>query len=419
VYTRAIPEWILAGCARALGKGAYTKMAKITTTNATRVAVLTKRGAARARSGHPWIYRSDVVNVVGDPGDVVRVVDRNRNFLGHAFYNPKSEITLRIATREDEVVDDAFFRARIERAREYRESLKIDADAYRLLHAEADGVPGLVADRYRDYFVLQVGSAAVEQRLASIVAVLEDVFAPTGILLRGDAASRRREGLATKIEVLTGEVPDSVIIHEGPVRYRAVLRGGQKTGSFLDQRENHLAAARYAKGRVLDVFSYAGGFALQAAPRAETVEAVDSSSDALKAARANADLNGFSNIAFIQANAFDLLRERSDSGERYDAVILDPPAFAKAKRDLPRAQRAYKEINLRAMKLLESGGILVTCSCSYHFSRELMEEALRSAAADAGRTVRVREWRGQAQDHPEILTVPETRYLKCAILECM
>lgn len=395
-------------------------MAKTTTTNATRVAVLTKRGAARARSGHPWIYRSDVAGAVGDSGDVVRVVDRGRNFLGYAFYNPKSEITLRIATREDEEIGEAFFRARIERAWEYRKSLKIDADAYRLLHAEADGVPGLVADRYRDYFVLQVGSAAVERRLDSIVAVLEDMFAPTCILLRGDAAARRREGLATKIEVLRGEVPDSVIVHEGSVRYTAELRGGQKTGGFLDQRENHLAAARYAKGRVLDVFSYSGGFALQAAPRAETVEAVDSSSDALEAARANARLNGFSNIAFTRANAFDLLRERSaDAGERYDVVILDPPAFAKTKRDLPRAQRAYKEINLRAMKLLESGGVLVTCSCSYHFSRELMEETLRSAAADAKRVVRVREWRGQAQDHPEILTVPETCYLKCAILECV
>jgi 23S rRNA (cytosine1962-C5)-methyltransferase len=214
-------------------------------------------------------------------------------------------------------------------------------------------------------------------------------------------------------------VPETVVVREGPVRYRAGLHGGQKTGSFLDQRENHLAAARYVRGRVLDVFSYAGGFALHAARRAETVEAVDASGPALRTARENAELNGASNIAFIRANAFDLLRERSDVGERYDAVILDPPAFAKTKRELRKAQRAYKEINLRAMKLLAPNGILVSCSCSYHFSRELMEETLRSAAGDAGRTVRVREWRGQAQDHPEILTIPETRYLKCAILECL
>ncbi|MEJ7872665.1 MAG: class I SAM-dependent rRNA methyltransferase, partial [Rubrobacteraceae bacterium] len=274
-------------------------------------------------------------------------------------------------------------------------------------------------DRYGEYFVLQVGSAAVEKRLAPFVTALEDLFSPTGIILRGDSPSRKREGLAIKIEVLSGEVPDSVVVHEGPVRYYAGLRGGQKTGGFLDQRENHLAAARHISGagRVLDVFSYAGGFALHAARVAETVEAVDSSGDALESARANAELNGLSNITFTRASAFDLLRERSDAGETYDAVILDPPAFAKTKRDLRSAARAYKEINLRAMKLLVPGGVLVTCSCSYHFSREIMEETLRSAAVDAGRTMRVLEWRGQALDHPEILTIPETRYLKCAILE--
>jgi 23S rRNA (cytosine1962-C5)-methyltransferase len=202
------------------------------------------------------------------------------------------------------------------------------------------------------------------------------------------------------------------------VRYEANLRRGQKTGGFLDQRENHLAAGRYASGagRVLDVFSYAGGFALHAARSAGEVETVDSSGPALDAARANARLNGLDNITFTRARAFDLLRERSDAGEHYDAVILDPPAFAKTRRDLPRARRAYKEINLRAMKLLGEGGILTTCSCSYHLSRELFEETLRSAASDARRTVRVLEWRGQARDHPEVLTVPETRYLKCAVL---
>ena len=386
------------------------------------MAVLTNRGAARARSGHPWIYRSDVADAAGDAGDVVRITDRAGRLLGRAFYNPKSEITLRLATREDEEIDEAWFRNRFEKAQTYRESLNIDASAYRLLHSEADGVPGLVADRYGDYFVLQAGSAAVERRLDHIVAALGVLFAPAGILLRGDSAARKREGLARKVEVLSGEVPDSVVVHEGPVRYRAGLRGGQKTGGFLDQRENHLAAARYAEryagARVLDVFSYAGGFALHAARVAESVEAVDSSGPALRAARENAELNGLSNIAFTRASAFDLLRERSDAGARYDVVILDPPAFAKTKRELSGARRAYKEINLRAMKLLAPGGTLVTCSCSYHFSREIMEDTLRSAAADAGRTVRVREWRGQALDHPEILTIPETHYLKCAVLEC-
>jgi 23S rRNA (cytosine1962-C5)-methyltransferase len=217
--------------------------------------------------------------------------------------------------------------------------------------------------------------------------------------------------------VLSGKVPESVVVREGPVRYTARLWTGQKTGSFLDQRENHLAAGRYARGRVLDIFSYAGGFASHAATRAESVEAVDSSGAALEAARANAEQNGLSNVTFTRRNAFDLLRARSDAGEVYQTVILDPPAFAKAKRDLPAAIRAYKEINLRAIKLLAPGGTLITCSCSYHFSRELMQDTLRSAAADAGGTMRVREWRGQSADHPEVLTIPETGYLKCAILE--
>lgn len=383
------------------------------------VAVVSGRGAARVRAGHPWIYRSDVAEAGGEAGDIVRVNDRASRFLGRAFYNPGSEITLRIVTREDERIDELWFRARIEKALAYRNSLEIDADAYRLIHSEADGLPGLVVDRYGDYLVLQIGSAAVEKRLGWILAAFEDALAPSGVLLRGDAASRKREGLEVGVKVLSGEVPDLVVAREGPIRYEARLETGQKTGSFLDQRENHQAAARYVKGagNILDVFSYAGGFALHAARVAERVEAVDSSGGALDAARRNAELNGLDNITLTRASAFELLRERSDSGELYDAVILDPPAFAKTRREVPKATRAYKEINLRAMKLLAPGGVLVTCSCSYHFARELMEDTLRSAAADAGRTMRIREWRGQSPDHPEVLTIPETRYLKCAILE--
>lgn len=388
-------------------------------TDAAGWAVLKGKGAARARAGHPWIYRSDVAEAEGEAGDVVRVADRAGRFLGHAFYNPQSEITLRLATREDENLDEAWFRARIQKSLAYREGLNIDADAYRLVHSEADGLPGLVVDRYGDYLVLQIGSAAIENRLDWILAALRDGLAPAGILLRGDAASRKREGLEVGIRILSGEVPDLVVAREGPIRYEVRLETGQKTGSFLDQRENHQAAARYVKGfdKVLDVFSYAGGFALHAARVARHVEAVDSSGGALDAARRNAEINGLENLTFTRASAFDLLRERSDEGELYDAVVLDPPAFAKTRREVPRATRAYKEINLRAMKLLAPGGVLVTCSCSYHFSRDLMEDTLRSAAADAGRTMRIREWRGQSSDHPEVLTVPETRYLKCAILE--
>jgi 23S rRNA (cytosine1962-C5)-methyltransferase len=384
-------------------------------------AVVGERGAARARSGHPWVYRSDVAEAAGEPGDVIPVFDRRGDFLGHAFYNPGSEISLRIAECRDVPVDESWFRTRIEGSLAYRDSLAIDGDAYRLLHAEADGVPGLVVDRYGDHLVLQIGSAAVERRLEWVVRALDALLSPAGILLRGDSAIRKREGLDTAVRVLRGVVPETVVVREGSVRYEADLWRGQKTGGFLDQRENRLAAGRYASeaGRVLDVFTYAGGFALHAARGAGEVEAVDSSGPALDAARRNAELNGFDNITFTRARAFDLLRERSDAGDRYDTVILDPPAFAKRRRDLPRARRAYKEINLRAMKLLNPGGILITCSCSYHLSRELFEETLRSAAADAGRTLRVREWRGQAADHPEVLTIPETRYLKCAVLERM
>ena len=402
---------MLAGFTAPSGKGAYRRVEPR--------AVVDKRGAARIRAGHPWVYRSDVREAAGEAGDVLSVLDRKGDFLGRAFYNPKSEISLRVATRDDEPVDEPWFFTRIEKALSYRDSLGIDADAYRILHAEADGVPGLVVDRYGDHVVLQVGSAAVERRLGWVVSALAELLSPDGILLRGDSAGRKREGLDTGVRVLLGEVPASVVVREGPVRYRADLWRGQKTGSFLDQRENHLAAGRYTAGtgRVLDVFSYAGGFALHAARGAQEVEVVDSSGAALEAARANARLNGLENITFTRARAFDVLRERSGAGELYDAVILDPPAFAKTKRDLPGARRAYKEINLRAMKLLGPGGALITCSCSFHLSQEFFEETLRFAAADAGRTMRVRELRGQAADHPEILTVPETRYLKCAVLE--
>lgn len=393
------------------GKGGYTLLGERPVE-----AVVGKRGRKRILAGHPWVYRSDVVEMAGRAGEVVRVVDERGSFLGMAFGNARSEISLRIVSRREEEIDESWFRARVGEAVALRETLDIDASAYRVVHSEADGIPGLVADRYGDCLVLQVGSAAVEARLEIVTEVLQDELRPAGILLRGDAKSRKREGLSREVRVLSGRVPDKVIVREGEVRYEVDPRAGQKTGSFLDQRENHVAAGRLAGGRVLDVFAYAGLFALHAAKNAETVEAVDASGPALDLARRNAGINGLENVSFTRENAFDLLRDRSDAGEEYDTVILDPPAFAKSRRDLQKARRAYKEINLRAMKMLPKGGALVTCSCSHHLSREVFEETLRSAAADAGATMRVVEWRAQAADHPEILTVPQTSYLKCAIL---
>lgn len=384
-----------------------------------RTAVVSRRGASRVRSGHPWVYRSDILEAAGEPGDIVRVADRRGRFLGRAFYNPRSEISLRVATRSDVPVDEGWFYSRMARAAAYRDSLSMDADAYRLLHAEADGVPGLVVDRYGPYLVVQAGSAAVERRLEWVAKALQKLCAPEGILARGDFAARRLEGLPRRVEVLSGAVPDSVTVRQSGVLFRVSLRKGQKTGLFLDQRENHRVAGSLARGRMLDVFSYAGGFGLHAARRADSVELVDSSEPALRAARENARLNGLENVSFTRANAFDLLRERAAAGEGYDMIALDPPAFARERRDLDAALRAYKEINLRAMKLLRSGGLLFSCSCSYHVREWDFKQILRDAAADAGRRVRLREWRGQAPDHPEILTIPETRYLKCAALEIL
>ncbi|MGI8649536.1 MAG: class I SAM-dependent rRNA methyltransferase [Rubrobacter sp.] len=383
------------------------------------LAIVSPKGVRRVRAGYPWVYRSDVTEESGEAGDSVVVRDLSGTTLGTAFYNPGSEIRLRLISREEEQVDDAWFIGKISRSVSHRRTLHIDGDAYRLVHAEADGLPGLVADRYGAFIVLQVGTAAVERHLDAVVESLVEEVSPEGILLRGNTVTRSREGLVRENRVLYGEVPQEVAVREGEVRFRVEPWAGQKTGSFLDQRENRLAAGKLARGRTLDVFTYAGGFGLHAARNAEveTVEFVDSSGPALEAARRNAELNGIENATFIRSSAFDLMRERSDAGERYDTIILDPPAFAKSRREVKKAGQAYKEINLRAMKMLTPGGHLITCSCSFHMSREMLEEALRGAAADAHATMRIKEWRSQARDHPEILTVPETSYLKCAVLQ--
>jgi len=387
------------------------------------VAVVSRRGAERLRAGHPWIYRSDVAPVDAAPGDLVRVESERGRPLGWAFTSSTSQIALRMiagATPGDAFDERALFAERLRAAAAYRDALAIDATAWRLVNAEADGLPSLVVDRYEDegavYFVVQTLSQATDRRLSMITELLVEQFAPRGILARNDPKVRRLEGLDEQIAVLYGEVPDTVATREGRVTCRVDLRHGQKTGSFLDQRENHAAAARYTHGRVLDAFTYHGGFALQMAPQATSVLALDSSAAAVEATRANAAANGITNVEVREANVFDELREMEIARERFRTIVLDPPAFARNKGAVERALAGYKEINLRALRLLEPGGHLITCSCSYNVTEPLFQAALEAAAADAPATVAVVEKRMQARDHPVLLNVPETYYLKCFIL---
>ena len=376
---------------------------------------LNPRGLERLQTGHVWVYRSDVRDAPEEPG-LYPVLGKGRT-LGWAAVNARSEITVRMLTRGNVVADDQLLAQRLEHAIAYRARLGIDANAYRLVHGEADGLPGLVIDQYANVLVWQSNSAALEPFLDVLLDAAIKKLEPDGVLARFDTRSRELEGLNQDVFVAHGEVPEMLEAREGHVRYLVEPFTGQKTGAFLDQRENRVALARHARGRALDVFSYHGSFGLHLARVCESVECMDASAPALERARENAELNGFGNLTYTVGNAFDLLRERERSGARYQTISLDPPAFAKAKRDVDRAYAAYKEVNLRAMKLLEPGGILGTASCSYHVSETDFYTMLRDAAADAGRTVRVLERRSQSADHPEIITVPETRYLKYALLE--
>jgi 23S rRNA (cytosine1962-C5)-methyltransferase len=379
-------------------------------------AVVSARGEARVQGGHPWIFRSDVARMDGaSPGAVVRVLGPRGRALGLAFFSSRSEIRLRLLARGPELPAD-LLRERIRAALRWRETVAAGAAAYRVVHGEGDGLPSLIVDRYGDYLVLQTLSQATERLKDEIVAILVETLRPRGVLERNDPRVRTLEGLDQRVALLHGEVPDSIEVEEGGVRVTADLWRGQKTGLFLDQRENHLMAQGYARGRVLDAFSYNGGFALQAAAVAGDVLAVDVSADAVAAIRRNAERNGLVNVTATEANAFDLLRELSDRGERFDTVILDPPAFAKSKGAVAKAIGGYKEINLRALKLLPPGGCLITCSCSYHVHEADFEDLLADAAADARATVSVVEKRGQGRDHPVVLGVPETFYLKCFVL---
>jgi 23S rRNA (cytosine1962-C5)-methyltransferase len=381
--------------------------------------VITSRGSERLRSGHLWVYRSDVRSAHAEGGSIVRLTDERGRYHGRAFYSDKSQIAVRLLTREDVPIDRAFLTERIRRAAAYRETVVENTETYRLIYGEADLLPSLIVDRYGDYLVIQTLSQSTERIKSLICEILVELFSPKGVLERNDPKVRLLEDLEQRVGVLYGDVPDEIVARENGIAFVFDLPKGQKTGSFLDQRENHWAARRYASGEALDCFSYQGGFALTIAGNCAHVEAVDMAPAALDAARRNQELNSISNVTFRGANTFDLLKEYDEVGRQFDMIILDPPAFAKNRDSIPAAQRGYKEINLRAMKLLKPGGYLVTCSCSYHISEPLFLQILAEAANDARKTISVAERRTQSQDHPILLTMPETHYLKCLIVRVL
>ena len=378
--------------------------------------VISARGEQRVHGGHPWIYRADVVDVDAKGGDIVQVVGPRKRTLGYALFSDRSQIPIRMLTHGDVPADEALLRTRLERAIQFRESLQLDATAYRLVHSEADLLPSLIVDRYADYLVVQTLSQGMDRLQPTITRLLQELVAPAGILARNDPKVRVLEGLEQQISDLAGAIPDTVSVREGPIEYQVDLRRGQKTGLFLDQRENREAAARYARGRLLDAFSYHGGFALRLARHCTEAEAIDISEDAVAHIRANAVQNGVPNIKAFEDNVFDALRRLEKNRARYDTIVLDPPAFAKNKASVPNALAGYKEINLRAMRLLEPGGTLVTCSCSYNVNEDLFAAMLHEASVDSHVSVTIVEKRMQGRDHPVLVGAPETHYLKCFIL---
>jgi 23S rRNA (cytosine1962-C5)-methyltransferase len=377
---------------------------------------ISARGEQRIRAGHPWIYRADVVDVSATSGDIVEVIGPRHRRIGNALFSDRSQISIRMLTVGDAAADERLLHARLERAIRFRESLTLDATAYRLVHGEGDLPPSLVVDRYGDYLVVQTLSQGMDRLLPALTAMLVELLAPAGILARNDPRVRLLEGLPQSIDVLHGDVPDSVVVREGPVEYDVDLRKGQKTGLFLDQRENREAAARYARGRLLDCFSYSGGFALRLARTCPEAEAVDISADAVARIRANAIRNAVPHLQAREVNVFDELRRLERAGARYDTIVLDPPAFAKNKASIPNAMAGYKEINLRAMRLLTPGGYLVTCSCSYNVNEEMFGSVIHEASIDSHTPMTIVEKRMQGRDHPVLVGAPETYYLKCFIL---
>jgi 23S rRNA (cytosine1962-C5)-methyltransferase len=382
------------------------------------VVKVSRRGANRLKDGHVWVYRSDIVAADGvAPGALVGVADEREKFLGTALYSSASQIAIRMISPEAVKDLPTLLRTRIHEAIAYRERVVRDTDAYRIVFSEADFLPGLIVDRYNDLLSLQVLTQAMDMDAVRqvIVSELSERLAPAAIAERVDPRVRDLERLPARSSCLLQGEKQSTVFSMNGVRFHHEAFEGQKTGAFLDQRENYAAAAKYAHGEALDVFCYHGGFALHLAQHCSKVTGVDSSRPALEVADRNAALNG-REIEWIEANAFDLLRDYASAGQQYDTIVLDPPAFAKSKSNLETALRGYKELNLRALKMLRPGGTLVTCSCSYHVSPTEFVKVVAEASRDAHRTLRILEHRTQAKDHPILLTVPETAYLKCIML---
>src|SRR6266849_2453357 len=379
---------------------------------------LSTRGATRLQARHPWVYRSDIIEANDvPPGAIVRALDQRGKFLGTALYSSSSQIAIRMISHGSVTDLPDLVAERIRAAIAYRKELVTNTDAYRIVFSEADFLPGLIVDRYSDVLSVQILTQAMDAALVrgAVVQTLREELQPAGIVERVDARIRELEQLPPLASRLLWREKSSTVIDMNGVRFHYDGLEGQKTGAFLDQRENYAAAAQYAHGEALDAFCYQGGFALHLAPKCSSATGVDSSRPALEMAEKNAALNG-RELEWIEGNAFDLLREYAAANRRYDTIVLDPPAFAKTKRDLEKALGGYKELNLRAIKMLRPGGILVTCSCSFHVGGADFLEVVADAARDAHKSLRVVENRGAAKDHPMLLNVPETNYLKALIL---
>lgn len=377
---------------------------------------ISTRGAKRVRKGHHWVYRSDIIDADdAEGGAVVTAVDEAENFVGQAFYSDASEIALRFLTTRQETIDRDWWRGRLRLCDQRRAAIKNETNAYRLVYSEGDLLPSIIVDVYDGHYVIQTLSQGSDRIKNDLIEVIIAEFQPRSVIERNDARVRSIEGLELRAQIVFGDAPEEIEVNQHGIRFLVAPLSGQKTGAFLDQRENYQAARQVARGRSLDCFTFNGGFALHLASSCETVLGIDIAAEAISGAERNAHLNAVTNVTFQTANVFDALRELGTAGESFDTIVLDPPAFTKSRATIKSGARGYKEINLRALKLLRPGGVLITCSCSYHMSEEMFLEIIAEAALDARRRVQIIEKRGQSSDHPVLLGVPETHYLKCVI----